>query len=71
MTSTRCESCWGTGMAPASSIVSTCQFCGGHGWIVDPMVLEAAPTVSIHARARKPEELADFNAELNRRYRIA
>lgn len=45
MSSHRCESCWGTGMAPANSPVSTCQFCGGHGWIVDRMTPTPQPSV--------------------------
>jgi DnaJ-class molecular chaperone len=43
MSSHRCESCGGTGIAPANSPVSSCQFCGGHGWIVDHMTQPTQP----------------------------
>ena len=46
MTSHRCESCGGTGMAPVTSPVYACQFCGGHGWVVDRMT-SPAPASSI------------------------
>lgn len=71
MTSHRCESCGGTGEAPWTLCVSSCQFCHGQGWIVDPMTLEPPPEperMPIHVYTRPAEEIAAFDAELARRY---
>lgn len=71
MTSYRCESCGGTGAAPWTLCVSSCQFCHGQGWLVDPMTLDPAPEPAprpIHTYTRTPEEIAAFETELERRY---